>query len=74
MAIGRIEINEQLLLSNGATQVAEQRLKKNKTLKKCYQETIETDDYAGCVGKVDQTELNWTRYKMQMLFATSSPQ
>ena len=43
----------------------ERRLEKDKTPRKRYQETIDTDVYAGHVRKVDQTELIDTRNKLQ---------
>ena len=43
----------------------ERRLQKNETIKKLYQETIDTDVKAGYVGKVDQAELNETEDKLQ---------
>ena len=43
----------------------ERRLQKDEALKKCYQETINTDFNAGYVRKVDQAELNETKDKLQ---------
>ena len=43
----------------------ERRLQKDETIRKRYQETIDTDVNAGHVRKVDQTELNETRNKLQ---------
>ena len=49
----------------GQLKSQERRLQKDETLRKHYQETIETDVNAGYVRKVDQAELNETRDKMQ---------
>ena len=49
----------------GQLKSLERRLQKNETLKKRYQETIDTDVIAGYVRKVDQAELNETRDKRQ---------
>ena len=46
----------------------ERRLQKHETLRKRYQETIDTDVNAGYVRKVDQTELNETRNRLQWFF------
>ena len=43
----------------------ERRLQKDETLKKRYQETIDTDVNTRYVPKVDQTEVNKTRDKLQ---------
>ena len=65
MARRRSEITEQLLLLNGAAQVLGRSLQNDETLKKRYQETLDTDVNAGCVRKVDQAELNETKDKVQ---------
>ena len=49
----------------GQLKSLEQRLQKDETLKKRYQETIDTDVNAGYVRKVDQAELNETKDKLQ---------
>ena len=49
----------------GQLKSLERRLQKNETLKKRYQETIDTDINAGYVRKVDQVELNETKDKLQ---------
>ena len=46
----------------------ERYLQKIKTLRKRYQETIDTDVNAGYVRKVEQTELNETKDKLQWFF------
>ena len=65
MARGRSEVTEHLLLSNGATQVSRTAPAERRNTKKCYQETIDTDVNARYVPKVDQTELNKTKNKLQ---------
>ena len=49
----------------GQLKSLERRLQKDETLKKRYQETIDTDVNAGYVQKVDQAELNETKDKLQ---------
>ena len=49
----------------GQLNSVERRLQKDETIKKRYQETIDTDNNAGYVRKVDQTELNETKDKLQ---------
>ena len=49
----------------GQLKSLERRQQKDGTLRKRYQETIDTDVNAGHVRKVDQTELNETRNKLQ---------
>ena len=49
----------------GQLKSLERRLQKDETLKKRYQETIDTDVNAGYVRKVDQAELNETKDKLQ---------
>ena len=49
----------------GQLKSLERRLQKDETLKKRYQETIDTDVNAGYVRKIDQTELNETKDKLQ---------
>ena len=49
----------------GQLKSLERRLHKDETLKKRYQETIDTDVNAGYVWKVDQSELNETKDKLQ---------
>ena len=49
----------------GQLKSLERCLQKDETLKKCYQETIDTDVNAGYVRKVDQAELNDARVKLQ---------
>ena len=49
----------------GQLRSLERRLQKDETLRKRYQETIDTDVNAGYVRKVDQVELNETRVKLQ---------
>ena len=49
----------------GQLKSLERRLQKDETLRKRYQETIDTDVNAGYVRKVDQTELSETRDKLQ---------
>ena len=49
----------------GQLKSLERRLQKDETLRKRYQETIDTDVNAGYVRKVDQAELNETRDKLQ---------
>ena len=49
----------------GQLKSLERRLQKEETLKKRYQETIDTDVNAGYVRKVDQAELNETKDKLQ---------
>ena len=44
------------------------RLRRDKTLKKRYQKTIDTDVNAGYLRKVDRTELNETKDKLQRYF------
>ena len=66
MARGRNEVTEQLQLFNGAAQVPRTTPAEDETLKKWYQETIDTDFNAGYVRKVDQAELNETKDKLQL--------
>ena len=49
----------------GQLKSLERRLQKDETLRKRYQETIDTDVNAGYFRKVDQAELNETRDKLQ---------
>ena len=49
----------------GQLKSLERRLQKNETLRKRYRETIDADVNAGYVRKVDQTELNETRNRLQ---------
>ena len=49
----------------GQLKSLERGLQKNKTLRKRYQETIDTDINAGYVRKVDEAELNETKDKLQ---------
>ena len=49
----------------GQLKSLERCLQKDETLRKCYQETIDTDVIAGYVRKVDQAELNETKDKLQ---------
>ena len=49
----------------GQLKSLERRLQKDETLRKRYQETIDTDVNAGYVRKVDQAELNETKDKLQ---------
>ena len=49
----------------GQLKSLERRLQKDETLRKRYQETIETNVNAGYVRKVDQAELNETKDKLQ---------
>ena len=49
----------------GQLKSLERRLQKDETLRKRYQETIDSDVNAGYVRKVDQAELNETRDKLQ---------
>ena len=68
--IGLLWREEEVKLPNnysamGQLKSLEQRLQKDETLRKRYQETIETDVNAGYVRKVDQTELNETRNRLQ---------
>ena len=49
----------------GQLKSLERRLQKEETLRKRYQETIDTDVNAGYVRKVDQAELNETKDKLQ---------
>ena len=49
----------------GKLKSLERRLQKDETLKKRYQETIDTDVNAGYVRKVDHAELNETKDKLQ---------
>ena len=49
----------------GQLKSLERRLQNNETLRKRFQETIDTDFNAWYVRKVDQTELNETRNKLQ---------
>ena len=49
----------------GQLKSLEWRLQKNKTVRKRYQETIDTDVDAGYVRNVDQAELNETKDKLQ---------
>ena len=49
----------------GQLKSLERRLQKDETIRKRYQETIDTDVNAGYVRKVDQAELNETRDKLQ---------
>ena len=50
----------------GQLKFLERRLQKDKALKLCYQETIDTDVKIGYIRKVDQTELNKTKHKLQL--------
>ena len=59
----QIDVTEQLIPWNGATQVPEWRLEKDEALEKRYQETIDTDNNAGYVRKTDQIELDETKTK-----------
>ena len=65
MARGRTEVAEQLLLCNGQLKSLERRLQKDETLRKRYQETIDTDLNAGYVRKFDETEINENRNRLQ---------
>ena len=49
----------------GQLKSLERRLQKDETLKRWYQETIDTDFNAGYVRKVDQAELNESKDKLQ---------
>ena len=49
----------------GQLKSLEWRLQKDETLKKRYQETIDRDVNAGYVRKIDKTELNETKNKLQ---------
>ena len=49
----------------GQLKSLKRRLQSDETLKKRYQETIDTDVNAGYVRKIDQTELNETKDKLQ---------
>ena len=49
----------------GQLKSLERRLQKDETLRKRYQETIDSDVNAGYVRKIDQTELNETRNRLQ---------
>ena len=49
----------------GQLMALERRLQNVETLKKRYQETNDTDISAGYVPKLDQVDLNGTRYKLQ---------
>ena len=52
----------------GQLKSPERRLQNDETLKKLYQETTDSDFNTGYSRKVDQTELNETRYKLQWYF------
>ena len=45
-----------------------QRMRRDETIKKRYQKTIDTDVKAGYVRKVHRTELNETKDKLQWYF------
>ena len=68
--VGLLWREEEVKLPNnysamGQLKSLERRLQKDETLRKRYQETIDTDVNAGYVRKVDQTELNETRNRLQ---------
>ena len=69
--IGLLWRNDEVKLPNkfysvmGQLKSLERRLQKDETLKKRYQETIDTDVNAGYVRKVDEAELNETKDKLQ---------
>ena len=60
-----MKLPNNLYCAMGQLKSLEQRLQKDETLKKRYQETIDTDIDAGYVPKVDQAELNETKDKLQ---------
>ena len=68
VARGRSEVAKELLLCIGATQVSWMAPPERQTLRKRYQETIDTDVNAGYVRKVDQAELKETKNKLQWFF------
>ena len=65
MARGRSEVTCNFYSAMRQLKSLERRMQKDETLKKRYQETIDTDVNAGYVRKVDQAELNETKDKLQ---------
>ena len=69
--VGRLCREEEVKLPNnfysamGQLKSLEQRLQKDETQKKRYQETIDTDVTAGYYREVDQAEMNETKDKLQ---------
>ena len=60
-----VKLPNNIYSAMGQLKSLERRLQKAETLKKRYQEIIDTDVNAGYVRKVDQTELNETKDKLQ---------
>ena len=58
-------LGKQSVLAMGKLKSLERRFQKDEALNKRYQDTIDTDVNAGYVRKVEQTELNETRDKLQ---------
>ena len=65
MAREEVKLPNNLYSAMGVLKSLEKRLQKDETLRKRYQETIDTDVNAGYVRKVGQAELNETKDRLQ---------
>ena len=59
-----VKLPNNIYSAMGQLKSLERRLQRDETLKKHYQETIDTDVIVGYVRKVDQIEVNETKDKL----------